>query len=403
MVEAALTSLKGAPTRDARGVTRGLACAVVEAHRDVADAASAWDTLERSAPASPYQTRAWMEAWLDTRGASLGITPMIIVARDAVGQPLALLPLGFWRSGLMTVAGFLGGRDSNCNLGLFRPGTDWDRQSVLTLLRQGIAAAKAGVDVVSLHNQPIDWEGLANPLALLPRQPSPSFGHKVDLQASPELFWRATLSKDTRKKLRRKMERLGQLGTVSHRQAMTEAERHAVLDAFVRQRTARNAALGLDCADLPELRRFLGRASGASRGPAAAEVHGLHCGDRIVATFIGTAHRSRFCGMSMSFDTDPLLARCSPGELMISAMLGAKCSAGLAVFDLGIGEARYKTIYCPKPEVLVDTILPMTGRGLVFAWAERLRLFVKRSIKQSAWAWAAAQATRRGLAALKRL
>ena len=107
--------------------------------------------------------------------------------------------------------------------------------------------------------------------------------------------------------------------------------------------------------------------------------------------------------MSMSFDTDPALARCSPGELMISAMLGAKCSAGLAVFDLGIGEARYKTIYCPKPEVLVDTILPMTGRGLVFAWAERLRLFVKRSIKQSAWAWAAAQATRRGLAALKRV
>ena len=328
---------------------------------------------------------------------------MIIVAKDAVGQPLAVLPLGCWRNGVVTVAGFLGGRDSNSNLGLFRPGMDWDRRSILALLRRGVAAAKAGVDVVSLHNQPIEWEGAANPLALLSRQPSPSFSHKVDLQATPELFWRTTLSKDTRKKLRRKMERLGQLGTVQHRQATTEGERHDVLDAFVRQRTARNAALGLDCADLPDLRRFLDRASGATRGPAAAEVHGLYCGERIVATFIGTAHRSRFCGMSMSFDTDPALARCSPGELMISAMLAAKCTAGLAVFDLGIGEARYKTIYCPASEVLVDTIVPTTGRGLIFGWAERLRLSVKRSIKQSAWAWAAAQAARRGLAAVKRL
>ena len=403
MVEAALTDLNGAPAESATGGTRGAAVAVIEVHRDIAGAAAAWDVLERSAPASPYQTRAWVEAWLDTRGAGSGIMPMIIVAKDAVGQPVALLPLGCWRSGFVTIAGFLGGRDSNCNQGLFRPGTEWNRRSITALLRHGVATARAGVDVVLLQNQPTAWENMTNPLALLPRQPSPSFGHKVDLLANPESFFRATLSKDTRKKLRRKMERLGQLGTVEHRQAKTELERHEVLDAFIRQRTARNLALGLGSGDLPELRRFLARASSASRGPAAAEVHGLHCGNRIVATFIGTAHRSRFCGMSMSFDTDPALARCSPGELMISAMLGAKCKAGLTVFDLGIGEARYKTIFCPTSEMLVDTIVPITGRGLVFSWAERLRLSAKRSIKQSDRAWTAARTVRRGIAALRRL
>ena len=402
MVEAALTDLDGALTKGAIGGTRDAVSPIIEVHRDIAGAAAAWDTLERSAPASPYQTRAWVEAWLDTRGGSSGITPLIIVARDSVGQPLAVLPFGCWRSGFVTVAGFLGGRDSNCNLGLFRPGTDWNRRSILALLRQGIAAARAGVDVVSLQNQPLAWENTTNPLALLPRQPSPSFGHKVDLLANPETFFRATLSKDTRKKLRRKMERLGQLGTVEHRQATTEAERHEVLDAFVRQRAARNLALGLDSGDLPELRRFLERASGASRGPAAAELHALRCGDRIVATFIGTAHRSRFCGMSLSFDTDPALARCSPGDLMISAILEAKCKAGLAAFDLGIGEARYKSIFCPTPEMLVDTIVPITSRGAIFSRIERLRLSVKRSIKQSDRAWTAARSVRRGLAALRR-
>ena len=372
----------------------------VEVHREIAAAAAAWDALEAVAPASPYQTRHWLTRWLDTKAAGLAIVPMIVVARDADAVPLALLPFGIQRRGRLSVAGFLGGRDSNFNLGLFRPGVAWDRDAVMDLLRRAAAASGTSIDLFSLRNQPILWEGARNPLALLDGQPSPSAAHKVALMPDPRAFLQALLSKDTRKKLRRKSERLAEIGPVEHRLATTRADRAACLDAFMDQRTARNLALGLSTSDLPDQRRFLDHASDPAAGPPAVEAHGLYCGERIVATFFGTVHRHRFCGMAMSFDADPALARSSPGELMLVSLLESKCRQGLAVFDLGIGEARYKDTYCPDPDPLVDVLVPVSGRGRIFAEAERLRLHAKRRIKQSAWAWATVQWLRRGRSAL---
>ena len=301
------------------------------------------------APASPYQTRRWLTRWLDTKAAGLAIDPMIVVARDADGLPLALLPFGIRRTGRLTVAGFLGGRDSNFNLGLFRPGVSWDRNAVMDLLRRAAAQSGTSIDLFSLRNQPVLWEGTRNPLALLDGQPSPSFAHRVALMPDPRAFLQTLLSKDTRKKLRRKSERLAGIGPVEHRVATTPADRAACLDAFMDQRTARNLALGLSTSDLPDQRRFLEHASDPAAGPPPVEAHGLYCGERIVATFFGTLHRHRFCGMAMSFDADPVLSRSSPGELMLVSLLESKCRQGLALFDLGIGEARYKTTYCPRP------------------------------------------------------
>ena len=374
----------------------------IEVHREVAAAAAAWDELEAVAPASPYQTRRWLTRWLDVKAAGLSIQPMIVVVRDPGNVPLAVLPFGIRRRGRLNIAGFLGGRDSNFNLGLFRPGVSWDRGGVIELLRRAAAASGTSIDVFSLRNQPIAWDGIRNPLTLLDGQPSPSFAHKVALGPEPRAFLQALLSKDTRKKLRRKSERLAEIGAVEHRWAATPAERAACLDAFLDQRTARNLALGLSTSDLTDQRRFLEHASDPDVGPAAVEVHGLHCGERIVATFFGTVHRGRFCGMAMSFDADPALARSSPGELMLVALLEAKCRQGLSIFDLGIGEARYKDTYCPDAEPLFDALVPVSGRGRILAEAERLRLRAKRRIKQSSRAWAIVQWLRRGRSVFSR-
>ncbi len=362
----------------------------VEIHREPRAIVDEWRGLAATAPASPYQSPDWLLPWIETVGAESGLAPLIVLARDREGRAVALLPFGVRRRGGLEVASFLGAKDSNFNMALFGPGPAWTGEAIRGLLAAG--AAGAGIDLFALRNQPHEWQGVANPLAGLPHQPSPSFAYKATLAADPELFLRGRLSRDTRKKVRQKSNRLRALGPVSLAESHTPGDAAELLDAFVAQRRARNAASGLAVDELEGLRRFLDRTVGAD-GPV--RFYGLRCGDRIVATLAGTRAAGRFCGMLTSFDADPEIARTSPGELLLSEVMKLHCASGYATFDLGIGEARYKESYCPEVQPLFDSLVGVTPRGRLFAQAEAARLQLKRTVKQSRWAWPLAQRLRR--------
>ena len=386
--------------RESQPALPSVQIATVEVHTDPRAADAAWRELDAVAAASPYQAPDWVLPWIDSIGAASGVTPWIVVARGQDGTPLALLPFGLQRRSWFTVAVFLGARDSNFNMGLFRPGQTWSRSGIQDLLSRAAAASPCRVDAFVLINQPFGWDNVANPFSLLEHQPSPSFAYKGGLTPNGDEFLRGRLSRDGRKKLRQKLKKLQAIGPVSIRRATSTVEIVAALDAFVEQRRARNRSYGLLTDDLPALRQFLERATdpqmtSIGSGSAPVEFYALHCGERVVATFGGTRRGRRFSGMLMSFAADPDLARTSPGELLLSEVLKLHCADGLAAFDLGIGEARYKAAYCPEVEMLFDCVLPLTARGRLYAGTERLRLSAKRAIKQSAWAWPLVQRLRK--------
>jgi CelD/BcsL family acetyltransferase involved in cellulose biosynthesis len=66
-------------------------------------------------------------------------------------------------------------------------------------------------------------------------------------------------------------------------------------------------------------------------------------------------------------------------------------------FDLGVGEARYKTFFCKEPEPLFDSFLPLTPIGRLAAVAGRAGQGMKRQIKQSRALWSLVQTLRQGL------
>ncbi|MGI3903890.1 MAG: GNAT family N-acetyltransferase [Janthinobacterium lividum] len=370
----------------------------VSVHSDPEAALPAWRELAAVSPMTPYQAPAWMLPWVETVGTSLNIAPFIVVVRDEAGRAVALLPLGVQRQGSLRMASFLGAKDSNFNMGLFRPGVEWSPESLRELLRRAASASDTPIDLFAFRNQPRGWQGHANPLLALAGQPSPSFAYKADLMPDPNTFLKAQLSRDTRKKLRQKMNRLRALGPVSVVEARSPQDRLEILDAFVAQRSERNRAAGIAADELPALRRFLDLAVGEN-GPVT--FLGLRCGERIVATLGGLRHNGRFSGMLTSFTADADVARTSPGELLLAEVMSQHCTAGFATFDLGIGEARYKETYCPKTEELFDSLVAVTTRGQLFARGERLRLSLKRAIKQSRWAWPLVQRLRRLRADLK--
>lgn len=397
---AATADLAGAaePTSPREG-GRALPFATVAVHASLAAAAADWSRLEAVADASPYQRRAWLDAWIATEGRAMGVTPFIVTAYDCEQAPVALLPLGIRAAGGLRRAMFLGGRETNYNMGLYDRRLRWREADVDRLLRQ---AGRGAVDLYAFVNQPRAWGDFGNPAAGLGRtQPSPSSSHRAVLQHDAEAFLRAHQSAAGRKKLRSKATHLATLGALEHRVARTPEDIKTVLEAHIRQKAAKMAAIGVAAPDFAAVKALFARAAAPPGGPV--ELHALFCGPRIVATFGGLAHRGRFSGLLISYDLDPAYARASPGELLLVAVLRQKCAEGFESFDLGVGEARYKDAYCPIEDPLVDSFLPLTLAGTVASAASATALRLKRVVKRSPRAWASVQAIRRRAAGLRRI
>lgn len=379
-----MRSMQGDAAAETARVSATLA--KVEVYQDPTAILQDWAKLEAAAPASAYQTRGFVIPWMETIGASRRITPFFVLARDKQGHAVALLCLGIERHGPFRVASFLGGRESNFNLGLFRPDLRLTRADLLMLLHTAAEIlGPAAPHVFLLKNQPFAWEAVANPLAQLPHQPSPSFAYATELGSTGEKLLAAKLSKETRKKLRKKEARLADLGPVSSISNDTPADARVILDKFLAEKIARCEArsINVDFAD-PAMRAFLERLSAPTSGGAPwLEFHALKAGERIVATYAGAVHREHFSCMLNSFDLDSEVAKSSPGELLLTRLIASQSDKGLKSFDLGIGEARYKNTYCDVTIELFDAILPLGAIGRLAAALAALRLNAKRRIKQN--------------------
>ena len=105
----------------------------------------------------------------------------------------------------------------------------------------------------------------------------------------------------------------------------------------------------------------------------------MHIGKRNgVTPFLvyGGVVGGRFCGIFNSM-IQGNLARKTPGadDQSHTDVL----SEGLTQFDLDVGEARFKRLFCTEIEPLFDTFRPLTARGSIAALGYRLKSKIKRS------------------------
>ena len=332
-----------------------------------------WELLFAGAPASAYQSFGFARDWFESLGRSRGMRPMIVVARHAEdARPLALLALATSRLGPLRIAQFVGGKESNFNLGLVATDARLDAAAMRSLLRR--AARAAGVDLYRLGNQPQVFDGVANPLALPGAVPSPSFAYGASLPARADEL-EARFSSDARKKLRKKQARLEKMGALAFEHRATGERAREILEALLAQKAERlrdpSFALGA-------MRDFV-----LARCGGALEAHALTLDGRVVATYAGFVHRGRFSAMLNSFAEEEEIARSSPGDLLLHSLLRDLVARGVSRFDLGVGEARYKNAVCDETIALVDVVLPATTAGAVVAPILAALTQAKRAIKQN--------------------
>lgn len=356
--------------------------------------AAEWDALEKIAAGSAYQSRRFLESWITNVAPATGLTARLALIEDEDGRPVALLPFGLSRRGPLRAVVYLGGRDSNLNMPLIDPALTLDRAAACALLRRLAQQMLPRPDLFILTNQPRTWRGHANPFAFEDAPQSPSAVYGSSFGADITAFLTAHESRDARKKHRLKAARLAQIGPLTFERAPPDRAQEIVA-TFLAQKESHLARRGIlaDLDNEPRRMFFNAVAAPASSEPVL-EFYVLKVGNKIVAIFGGLPHDTHWHGLINSFDDEPSIARCSPGDLLLRHVLADLGQRGFRSFDLGIGEARYKAAVCDDRIELVDAIVPITPPGQMYAAAEALRLSAKRWVKQRPAAMKAVQTLR---------
>ncbi len=377
-----ITSPQTKPSSLARGRGRGATSrfAMVDVFENMEEARDDWGELAGIATTSPYQSFCVLATWWETIGRKAGVAPLIVVARDAAGRPEALIPLCVKSRVGLRIATFMGGRESNFNLPLIRPAAGLNEASLRALLLEAANAAKAPPDLFYLRNQPRDFDGFDNPLAFADARPSASFAYGATLPATAEEL-AARQSKDARKKLRRKEARLAEIGELRYEHCATGVRARIILDALIEQKSARLTEMGVPALS-KGARNFL-RGLSPESGDGPLELHGLSVAGRVVAAYAGFSKGERFSAMINSFDSEEEIARSSPGDLLLHAVMRNLVARGMRKFDLGAGEARYKSAVCDETIELCDGLVPVSRRGVAGALLFSTYLQLKRHVKQS--------------------
>ena len=354
---------------------------------DIAGLAETWRTFEATALATPYQGYDWIRPFAETIAAAHGMVLRYALVRDADGELRALLPLTVTRRSGFRFAEFIGGKHANYHMGLYAPAFAAQLDAGLTAqLLTEIGAAIGRLDALAFVNQPVTWQGVDNPAALLAAGPSPSRSYKLALIAGDgDATLKRSMSSHARKKLKNKHSRFRDFGPSTLTRATTQGDVTRIIDAFLSQKAERFRVMGVpDPFAEPAMRAFLERgAMGDGSAPPAIELYALDLDGRAVATYVGASQGGRFSGMATSFDMASETVKTSPGELLLAELIRLKASEGVAVFDLGVGEARYKTTFCDDHDDLVDSFLPLTLKGHLFARIARAKRELKRRIKRS--------------------
>ena len=384
-----------APRLPAREASAG-ALDGIEFFTSLAAAEPFWRELERDGVLTPYQRYEWVAAWHSNAGAAAGVSPLIAVGFDAAGNPLFLLPLGLIRRGSFLVARFLGDKHACFNFGPWRRGARISRAELAIVIAR-IRSAAPDLDAIELSDQPESWEGMHNPLLALPHQPSPSFGYRLRLGAPGEEVLARAYSNGTRSKLRNKERKLQALPGYRYVRANTEADVDRFLDAFLAQKAERFSAQGVENVfAAPGIEAFLREVCrhGLASGNPLIEMHALDTNAGMLALFAGVNDGRRFSAMITSFTLSEH-ARQSPGLVLLTHLVADCADRGLEYFDLGVGEAGFKTSLCDEVEVLFDYFLPLSPRGRLLAAGLAAKASAKRAIKRSPLLWGAAQKIRK--------
>lgn len=377
----------------------------VAVYRDLDVIETQWRALAaQDSVASPYQAYLWVKLWHQYVSGPLGEEPAIIVGSDRSGAALFVWPLVVRRIGPLRVASFFGGKHATLNMPLWRrdAADSFTAADMRDVLAQ-ISRQRPDLDVLELHNQPALWDGAHNPFMTLAHQRSNEDNFVLNIGTHGPAIIEQQISNTMRGRLRNKERKLAKLKGYRYRRASTSEDVDRQLNFFFQQKDSKLRSLGIENVFAqPGVESFVRAAchAGLDSGEPVIELHALECEGDMLALFSGIHDGHRFTSMFNSHTASDN-SRFSPGLILLQHLIADCATRGFRSFDIGPGEARYKTFFCKDIELIYDSVLPLSVRGYFAASMLRTIRRTKSFIKRNPNLWRVAHNMRAMLGARK--
>src|SRR5579871_5163848 len=370
--------------------------ASVDIFSDLADAETTWRGLETQHYLStPYQRFDFLRPWQQMVGARATLQPLVVVAYDHDRVPLLFLPLVVDTAWGTRIAHFMGGKHATFNMAL------WNRDFAAMASRADLDVLfaaireRSGTDILAFRQQPLAWQDLPNPFALLTHQTSANDCPLMTM--TPNAPATARVSNSLRRRLKTKESKLKALPGYRYHVAASDGDILRLLDAFFRIKPQRMAEQNLpNVFAEPGVEAFIREAcmTVTTGGGRAIEMHALESDGDVIAVFAGVADGQRF---SMMFNTYTVsaISRFSPGLILIRHIVDYYAERGYRSLDLGVGSDGYKKLFCKANEPIFDCFVPLSARGTALAAALSVANRAKRLVKSSPALFQLAQRLRR--------
>lgn len=367
-------------------------------YHDFHDVMDAWSQLEARGVSVNAQTAERSRLWFENVSAAKGARPAIVVGTSVSGETQFVWPFEISIRNGINCMRWIGWEHANYQMGLHT--LDFARK--VTADDMGLllehAASLSDANVALLKYQPREWDGVRNPMALLPLHPSTSLGHSVLLDRDFENLFRNRFSGKSRNTLRRKEKRLHEEGNVELRWAATPEERHPLLDTFFSQKARQFADQGIvDAFKDENIRSFYHDLAALPSGKdGTLEIAYLKVNDDVIALSCGINFRDKYESLLTSIDIGPM-SRHSPGAILAKFQIEDCCNRGHNFFDMGTGDAPHKADWCDVHTELFETAIAFDEKGYMLTLPYIAKTAGKRFIKSNPMLWAIARTMRNTL------
>ncbi|HEX3993846.1 MAG TPA: GNAT family N-acetyltransferase [Acetobacteraceae bacterium] len=320
-----------------------------------------------------YQSREFLNVWMNTIGRASGIECSFVVVKDRDGQPVLYLPFAVETKFNVRFLRFMDCGVADYNAPIVHAGRKLTQQEFHAIWPE-ILALLPDFDVVDLKKIASDASGALNPLTYLACSPHSESGHVLRLVRSPD--GNGAPSTSLKQKLGRELRKLGETHAVEFIVNPTgPTAEEFIKKLFDLKRQKYQETDTADFLDVPGVADFYRQIASPQQLGKIGHLSALVVDNVPVSAHLGFIGRDRFYYIMPAYDA--AYARHRPGHLLLNYLVDQTTKQGFETLDLGVGDEAYKISWATGRVALYDHQYAMTAAGHVYLQMRRIRRFVK--------------------------
>jgi CelD/BcsL family acetyltransferase involved in cellulose biosynthesis len=324
-----------------------------------------------------FQSREFLDIWLDTIGKASRVEPHFVVVRDADGRPVLYLPLIIETKFNVRLLRFMDCGVADYNAPIVAADRTLSRQEFHGVWA-AVLALLPSFDVIDLKKIAADVAGAVNPLTYLDYTPFGESGHVIALtRLRDQTDTRRAVARQ-RRKLQSHAKGLSKIGeprfivNPDASEAAPLIERLLELKRRKYQRTSTP-----DFLTAPGVERFYREMMAPGRLGTISHLSALAIGDTVASAHLGFIGRGRFYYIFPAYDTQ--FGRYRVGHLLLQHLIDQSVTQDFDTFDLGIGDASYKNKWATHRLALHSHQRAVTAAGRIYLQMRRVGRLVRAS------------------------